>query len=621
MGKLSNLRSSFTSQVNKVFPRTAPFRDNRHATFSEALLSNLLGGLGFFHGDSKVSHTMQAEGLDLDSLVGDRMGIADTKVTTTKPSSLLSFTPSRPFFPRGFLWDEGFHLLPVIEWDIDLAITVLRSWLKQMDKDGWIAREQILGPEARSRVPDQFHVQFPQHVNPPTLIALVLPALLAKLNGEAPYHGYPSRYITSSAERTTLLQKLYPLLSKHYFYFRTSQAGNFTTYTPTSTPGAGAVIPGEGYRWRGRTPQHTLPSGLDDYPRPEPPSPGELHADALAWVGASAMALLRAAEQLGRADEAAVFRAHVDGALHNLDALHWDPAAKVYCDATTTAPTTGGAGTSASEYARVCHVGYASVLPALLGLLNASHPRLPAVLDALSDPATLWSEHGLRSLSARDVLYGTGEDYWRGKVWVPLNALAVLRLRAIGLEGARAHAAPHEAAPAAATAVQRRALALAAELRRRVVRTVYKSWAKTGFAWEQYDDVTGEGKRTRAFTGWTACVLLLIGLEFKRAGWDEAGPAGGAGLVEEGGGHGRLDAAGQAAAAAGKKTANMLSSSLLNIISGQTVLVVGVAIVGLLLYRRRLVRHIGRVAGYWRSQVGVGTGQYEGVVNLDARED
>lgn len=69
--------------------------------------------------------------------------MAKALITTTANNSLLSFTPSRPFFPRGFLWDEGFHLLPVIEWDLDLAVSVVRSWLNLMDEDGWIGRKFI----------------------------------------------------------------------------------------------------------------------------------------------------------------------------------------------------------------------------------------------------------------------------------------------------------------------------------------------------------------------------------------------------------------------------------------------------------------------------------------------
>lgn len=608
MEKLQNLRASFTSRVDKVFPRVSPFRDNRHAAFNQALLSNLLGGLGFFHGDSKVSHATESEEADLDGLVGNRKAMADTKITTTKPTSLLSFTPSRSFFPRGFLWDEGFHLLPVIEWDVDLAVTVLRSWLELMDRDGWIAREQILGPEARSRVPEQFHVQHPHHANPPTLIALVLPALLSKLFGDSPYHGYPSKYITSSTERTALLRELFPLLAQNYFSFRRTQAGDFTT---AAHPWPADTIPGEGYRWRGRLPQHTLPSGLDDYPRPEPPSLGELHADALAWVGSSAAALLQAAERLSLADEASVFRAHVGDALHNLEALHWDDKEKVWCDATTAGSGADGGGGWA-RYERACHMGYASVLPALLpGLLNASHPRLPAVLEALADPVTgLWSEHGLRSLSSGDAQYGTGEDYWRGKVWVNINALTVLRLRDLGMErmgktgaGAGAYQSVEP------TPVQRRALELGAELRRNVVGTVYKSWAKTGFAWEQYDDHTGEGLRTRAFTGWTACVLLLMGLEFARGG----GGDGAAGLGAAGLGPAELGFVGD-------NTGGKGAGAPSRVVSVSMILVVIVAIFGVMAFRRRIYRQVGRVAGYWRLRTA-GRGWYEEVIDLDARED
>jgi hypothetical protein len=48
--------------------------------------------------------------------------------------------------------DEGFHLLHVGAWDQDLSLEILKDWVALIDKDGWVAREQILGEEARSRV-------------------------------------------------------------------------------------------------------------------------------------------------------------------------------------------------------------------------------------------------------------------------------------------------------------------------------------------------------------------------------------------------------------------------------------------------------------------------------------
>lgn len=431
---------------------------------------------------------------ELEFWVGAAAAMARAPVTTTPPMTLLSHTPSRPFFPRGFLWDEGFHLLVVIEWDLDQAVLILRSWLSLMDEDGWIGREQILGPEARSRVPEKFQVQYPHYANPPTL-SLLFPILVSKLSNPSSYAGHPSVYLSSRERAREMLNELYPLLSRHYQWLRRTQAGNFSNAYPRPD----GAIDGEGYRWRGRTPRHCLTSGLDDYPRADPPHPGELHVDALAWVGASAQALQKVAEYLGEEVDAATFKQHISDIRHNLDALHWNPDTKTYCDATI----------EDGKYKLVCRDGYVSLFPLLLGHLDAEHPNLPAVLDLISDESKLWSPYGLRSLSAADPGYARDENYWRGAIWMNLNVLATLRLRDIGLQETldiRMRGSEETA--------QARGLRLAAELRRNLINTVHNSWEETGFFWEQYKDTTGKGSHSRAFTGWTACVILLLGLKF-----------------------------------------------------------------------------------------------------------
>jgi mannosyl-oligosaccharide glucosidase len=152
------------------------------------LIGNMLGGLGYFHGTSLVDRAL--EGLETDvpvdflediqqaavvdeffsTDVDDEPEKREPKPQFEGPTSLFTGVPSRPFFPRGFLWDSGFdqHLLGA--WDNDLSLDIMSHWAALIDDDGWVAREQILGDEARSKVPKEFQVQYTHFANPPTLI-------------------------------------------------------------------------------------------------------------------------------------------------------------------------------------------------------------------------------------------------------------------------------------------------------------------------------------------------------------------------------------------------------------------------------------------------------------------
>ena len=83
------------------------------------------------------------------------------------------------------------------------------------------------------------------------------------------------------------------------------------------------------------------------------------------------------------------------------------------------------------ESYHVCHKGYISLFPFLLSLLSPDSPHLGSVLDMLRDPLHLWSPYGLRSLSASHPEFGTGENYWKGPIWVQMNYLALQALHEV----------------------------------------------------------------------------------------------------------------------------------------------------------------------------------------------
>ncbi len=404
---ISTTSEGFKKKFTGLFAPKSPFDAPKYMQFSQAMLSNLVGGIGYFYGDSFVDRSYsleydeENEGFWVETAAAQERG----QINREPPAELFTSIPSRPFFPRGFLWDEGFHLVPIAEWDIDLTLEIVQSWFNLMDEDGWIAREQILGPEARSKVPVEFQIQYPHYANPPTLF-MIIESFVEKLDAKA----YDEAHATRLKDH---IRKFYPLLKRQYSWFRRTQWGDIKSYDRD------AYSTKEAYRWRGRTVRHILTSGIDDYPRPQPPHPGELHTDLISWVGMMTRSLRRLAESLGEADDASEFEGYEKAIIRNIDDLHWSSADNTFCDATID---------DYEESVHVCHKGYVSIFPFMTGLLPADNPRMKAILDLISNPEELWSDYGIRSLSQKDEFYGTDENYWRSPIWINMNYLIVKNL-------------------------------------------------------------------------------------------------------------------------------------------------------------------------------------------------
>ncbi|KAF8162958.1 glycoside hydrolase family 63 protein [Crassisporium funariophilum] len=506
------LVEAYDQRFRDVLPYPSDYpaekRDTLNA-FSKAVTSNLVGGVGYFYGTSIVDRKFSYEWDEEEDAVTSDDGDASQKgAKLTDPKALLTATPSRSFFPRGFYWDEGFHLLHIGQWDNDFSLEILKDWIGLIDDDGWVGREQILGEEARSKVPTEFQTQVPNYANPPTL-TMAVTAFIERVKAasvlRAPSDqelgidlgmggsqiplsspkqlpaGVESRYVNDPELALSFLKGIYKPLKRHYDWFRRTQRGQIKQYSREARSRT------EGYRWRGRSEHHVLTSGMDDYPR-GPPHAGELHLDLISWMAFFSRTMRDIAAFVGEKEDEATFVAVEKAILDNIEDLHWNEEEKMYCDL--------GVNDEDESY-HVCNRGYLSLFPFLLELLPPSSPHLGHILDLLRDPEHLWSPYGIRSLSASHPEFGKGENYWKGPIWVQMNYLA---LRA--LHKASATYASQEGP------YQAKAKDIYQQLRKNVVDNVVKEYERTGYVWEQYDPITGEGKRSHPFTGWTSLTAL-----------------------------------------------------------------------------------------------------------------
>lgn len=105
----------------------------------------MLGGIGYFYGSSRVQSAYTKEPVPywkapLYTAVPSRYIVFFVVVMC-----LLQMCFFRSFFPRGFLWDDGFHGLLIAVWDLDIELDIISHWFDLMNVEGWIPREQILG--------------------------------------------------------------------------------------------------------------------------------------------------------------------------------------------------------------------------------------------------------------------------------------------------------------------------------------------------------------------------------------------------------------------------------------------------------------------------------------------
>jgi mannosyl-oligosaccharide glucosidase len=161
-------------------------------------------------------------------------------------------------------------------------------------------------------------------------------------------------------------------------------------------------------------------AGFDDYPRAEPPSASELHIDLISWMAFSTRLMKSIATHLGEEYKPDVeqYEQVLQNLLSNIDTLHWSKNDKAYCDVLL----------NDIGVDHICHKGYISLFPLILGLLPADSPKLGAILDLIRDENELWTPYGLRSLSAADPKFNTGENYWRGPIWMNVNYLTLQSL-------------------------------------------------------------------------------------------------------------------------------------------------------------------------------------------------
>ena len=476
---------------------------------SKEALSNILGGIGYFHGSIKQKQ--------------------NNNINVEK--GLLTATPCRSYFARGFLWDEGFHQLIISKWDLELSLEMVNTWLDTMDNQGWIPREQIRGIEAEAQVPVEFREQDFFVANPPSLLF----PIKAFINNYKYYKDSNNNLYGMK----DLLIKFYKKLKLWMNWFETTQKNK------------------NAYHWNRRNSEHNYPSGFDDLPRGMIPNEEENHLDLNIWLLELEKTLLLLSEFFDKesinfynksiqerknnikknlfSDELNIYTDYLGPQFKKIKVKKYPRKVFPYlwrndnqcgenvlnpigtraeCNPYSDSPCCsefGWCGNTQNhcncpkcirsykleerkEYKKKentfnPHIGYINLFPIFFGDFNEK--ELGNLFKFLGDKNEFLSDYGIRSLVKNDLLYRTGDDYWRGKIWIQINYLVLRGLKKYFMDN-------------------KEIKNIYDDVRYGVIKAVYRTWSRSHTFFENYDDKTGEGVMNHPFNGWTSTILLIL---------------------------------------------------------------------------------------------------------------
>jgi len=417
--------------------------------YARKSLAHLQGNMGRFEGDLIV------------------VGPDRENVGKKQRMQLTAIGPSRTRFPRGFLWDEGFHLLALGRFNIELSVEILTSWLGTQlasEGHGWIPREHALSLRDKVSIPPEFIPQDPRIANPPTLIFFL------------------TQLISSHEMSSESISRIAGHVFRWFSHLETTQKS----------------FGGKCYRWSMRTEDHCLSSGLDDYPRGpllDGNGENECHVDLYSWM----MVMVRFMHRLCSLPNAQ--HQSCDGC-HGIDWPRRMRSMHAFLVSNFQLPNH----TLLADCLRCSedkifspHRGYVNLFPFLLGLLSpmTDGALIRGTLELME--SELASDFGLLSLSPRDGNFGKSEDYWRGNIWANINLLAI---GSLGEYGKRLATSEPD--------LSRRMNALSARLRSGWLSHAISAWKFSNGPREYLRPGNGEGGGVYPFAGWTAASIVLL---------------------------------------------------------------------------------------------------------------